>query len=235
VKTIHILSTRSIQTPLIEQAGSAGIQIDQKEFIRTEPFLSPDKAALVREIPEHATLVFTSTNAVEVLFKLVHEYDIPVPAHCNVFSVDGRTSLAINTLFPSFLPLATSENARALAEEMLKHDIKQAYYPCGNIRRDELPSILKARGISVREMELYRTEATPEKIERVYDGLIFFSPSAVSSFFSLNEIPPHTTCFAIGETTANAIREQTTNDIVIAAKPRQDNIISMIIKHYQSR
>jgi uroporphyrinogen-III synthase len=234
VKTIHILSTRPIQTSLIEQAGSVGIQIDQKEFIRTEPIMSPEKAALVQEIPDHATLVFTSTNAVEVLFKLVHEYKIALPANCKVFSVDGRTSLAINALFPTFLPLATSENARALAEEMLKHDIEQAYYFCGNIRRDELPAILQANGVSVREMELYRTEATPEKIDRIYDGVIYFSPSAVSSYFSVNEIPPHTTCFAIGETTATAIREQTTNDIVIAAKPRQDNIISMIIKHYQS-
>lgn len=234
MKTIHILCTRPIQTSLIEQAASAGIQIDQKEFIRTEPLLSPEKAALVREIPDHAILVFTSTNAVEVLFKLVHEYNIKVPADCKVFSVDGRTSLALNALFPTFLPLATSENARALAEEILKHNIEQAYYICGNIRRDELPAILHANGISVREMELYRTESTPEKIDRTYDGVIFFSPSAVSSFFSVNKISPHTTCFAIGATTANAIREQTTNDIVTAAKPRQDNIIYMIIKHYQS-
>lgn len=235
MKRITILSTRLIQPSLIEQAGSVGIDITQKEFIRTESLITAEKAAWVQQIPADANIVFTSTNAVETLSQMVHEYSISLPSSCRIFSVDGRTSVAINALFPSFSITATSESARGLAEEILKHQINQVYYACGNLRRDELPEMLQRHGIAVQELELYKTLQTPVNIQQDFDGLIFFSPSAVTSFFSVNNIAGGATCFAIGETTANAIRECTDNDIVTAAKPRQDNIISTIIKYYQSR
>lgn len=234
MKRINILSTRLILPALIEQAEGSGIQIDQKEFIRTTSLITPEKADIVQHISADTDLVFTSTNAVEALSKLVHEYNIH-PGQHRVFCVDGRTSLSINTLFPSFIITTAAETAQALAEEMLKHEVQQVCFVCGNLRRDELPAVLHQNGIAVTELELYRTETTPVKMEQHFDGLIFFSPSAVVSFFSLNKISAGTTCFAIGHTTANAIKKYTSNEIVVAAKPRQDNIISRVIKHYQSR
>lgn len=233
MKRINILSTRSIKWSLIEQAGRAGILIDQIEFIKTKPIISPEKIALIQNLPAYASLVFTSTNAVEAFSQLVHDHNIN-PGQHRVFCVDGRTNDSINALFPSFVIAARSETARALALEILNHDIEKIYFICGNLRRDELPDILRQKGIAVEELELYKTEPTPIKIEQNYDGLIFFSPSAVSSFFSVNKIPADTTCFAIGETTANAIKVFSDNGIVVATKPRQENIISTIINHYQS-
>ena len=235
MKGIHILSTRLILHSLIELAGNAGIYIDQKEFIRTEPSLSPEKAASIEEIPARATLIFTSTNAVEALSRLVHEYNIQIPPHCKAFSVDGRTSTAINTLFPAFDIVATSETAKKLAEEIMAKGSGPLYYICGNLRRDELPALLCDKGIEVTELELYKTYPTPVTVEQTFDGIVFFSPSAASSFFSVNAISNTTICFAIGDTTANAIREYTNNDIVVASRPRQDSIVATIIKHFQSR
>lgn len=232
---INILCTRLIQPSFIEQAGKAGIHIDQIEFIRTSYSITDHHAGLIQGIPDRANLVFTSTNAVEALSQLVHEANINLPKHCRVFCVDGRTSMSISTLFPGCEIAASAESAKALAEDILKHQVEQVYFICGNLRRDELPALLLQNGIQVTELELYKTYATPVKVDHHYDGLIFFSPSAVASFFSMNTITGSTACFAIGETTANAIRECTGNEIIVSDRPRQACIIASVITYYQNR
>jgi uroporphyrinogen-III synthase len=234
VKRISILSTRPITNFLAEQAANTGVDIHQLEFIRTEPLLTSAKAALLREIPIQATLVFTSTNAVEALYQLTREYHIEMPAWSRAFCMEGRTRTSVSALFPTLTIAATAHSALDLAEEILRFKIPKVYFICGNLRRNELPELLKEKNIVVNELELYRTYDTPVKVDQDFDGLVFFSPSAVSSFFSMNQIPAITTCFAIGDTTARTIREFTSNAILVSDKPRQDNIISMIIKHYQS-
>src|SRR5258706_9822828 len=47
------------------------------------------------------------------------------------------------------------------------------------------------------------------RAEKVYDGILFFSPSGVESFFNTNEVNEQTILFAIGNTTATEIKKYT--------------------------
>jgi uroporphyrinogen-III synthase len=63
--------------------------------------------------------------------------------------------------------------------------------------------------------------------------VIFFSPSAVESFFSMNTVTASLPLFAIGQTTAAAIREHTNNPVVIAAEPDAALLIRQVIDHFE--
>ena len=102
---------------------------------------------------------------------------------------------------------------------------------CGDKRREELPSILKENAINLEEIQVYKTGLNPKKFQQEFDGVLFFSPSGVKSFFSQNKIK-NSTAFCIGTTTASEAKKYTEN-IIIATKPSIDNVIVQVVKKYR--
>jgi uroporphyrinogen-III synthase len=78
---------------------------------------------------------------------------------------------------------------------------------------------------------VYKTEEVPVKVSKDYNGILFFSPSAVRSFFSRNTIGDKTTPFTAGTTTANALSTYT-NKVVISEHPSQASMINKLIEYY---
>ncbi len=66
---------------------------------------------------------------------------------------------------------------------------------------------------------------------RTYDGVLFFSPSAVESFAQRN-LFEETTVFCIGKTTEAEARKHT-NNIITANRSTIENVIIQVIKHYK--
>jgi uroporphyrinogen-III synthase len=84
----------------------------------------------------------------------------------------------------------------------------------------------------VREIVVYRTRETPEQMVKHYQAVMFYSPNGVNSFFRVNKIWPHTVLFAIGNTTAMALRTKTQNEIIIADTPSKENLVDKVIEHF---
>ena len=103
---------------------------------------------------------------------------------------------------------------------------------CGDRRRDELPGILRNNDIEVNEIVVYHTIATPHIINKAYEGILFFSPSAVDSFFSVNKVAPHSLMFAIGRTTATSIKKYSDNKIIVANEPGKENLVEKMIAYF---
>ncbi|MFL5808216.1 MAG: uroporphyrinogen-III synthase, partial [Flavisolibacter sp.] len=93
-------------------------------------------------------------------------------------------------------------------------------------RRDDLPVILKNKGVNVHEVVVYTTVESPVKAEDNFDAIVFFSPSAVRSFFSVNQLMPHVICFAIGHTTAHSLREFTANEVIVGNSTSQEGMLN---------
>jgi uroporphyrinogen-III synthase len=104
---------------------------------------------------------------------------------------------------------------------------------CGDQRRDEMPDQLKINSIKVTEIVVYKTTLTPQKIEKKYEGILFFSPSAVKSFFQINEVPDQTVLFAIGNTTADELKSFSKNKIVTSDVPTRETLIDKVISYFQ--
>ncbi|SFN55426.1 uroporphyrinogen-III synthase [Salegentibacter flavus] len=104
---------------------------------------------------------------------------------------------------------------------------------CGNLRREELPSVLKEEGIEFQEVEVYKTSLNKQSFPQEFDGIMFYSPSGVKSFASENKIK-ESTAFCIGKTTAKEAEKHTEN-IIIATKPSIENLIVTVVKHYTQK
>ncbi|GAC1708945.1 MAG: hypothetical protein NVS9B7_26700 [Flavisolibacter sp.] len=126
----------------------------------------------------------------------------------------------------------TADNALMLAQKIINHGIKELVFFCGNKRREELPLILKNNGIKLHEVIVYETLETPILVTEPFEAILFFSPSAVNSFFFLNRISINTLCFAIGQTTANAITVHAKNKIITSTTPSPAAMVLDLIKHY---
>ena len=232
---VNILCTKRIESLLAGKAAVQGIRIKVIEFIRIHLLLNQENADAIRKAEPGAAYVFTSSNAVEALYKLVNTYHLTLNWNAKVYAMEGRTASRVKQFFPNFHIAATAAKASDLAVKIIEKEEKKVTFFCGNLRRQELPLLLKEKKVQLNEIQVYQTEPTPVKIDEKFDGIIFFSPSAVSSFFEVNKLQPGVTCFAVGETSANSVREYTDNKIIIADQPKQELVIDMIIDHYKRK
>jgi len=126
----------------------------------------------------------------------------------------------------------TADSAAALAD-LITEDrfIDNVIFFCGDQRRDELPRILEQNDIDVNEITVYQTMAIPHRVDKFYNAILFFSPSAVESFFSINKVPSQTILFAIGDTTAGTIKQFSNNKIITSDKPGKENLVQHMIEY----
>jgi uroporphyrinogen-III synthase len=235
---VKILSTKRLDPSLVEQASERGVDILEREFISVQLLHSEEKHREVQpwlQRAERSHVVFTSFNAVEAVRQyLHHENSSPAP-HWDVFCISGRTREAVAAAFPTAPILATAEYGSALAQQIIdRGDIKEVVFFSGNRRREELPSMLTKAGISVHEITVYETEETPSPVAEDLDGVLFFSPSGVSSFFASNQLKKEAVCFAIGRTTAEAVATHTHNQIIISETTSPEAMLAAVYHYTQT-
>ena len=230
-----VLSTKKLEPSLVEKARAANIDIKEQEAIQIRQLLSKEKWEEVFSLLEMKVeyAVFTSSNAVHALRKYLHTYVNYLPVQWKIFCLAGKTKEALvqdEELFGSIEGIAN--DATALAHDMLAKGIKEVVFFCGNRRRDNLPQILQEQGVQVHEAVVYETIETPLAVEEEYDAVLFFSPSGVSSFFSVNQLKKDAVCFAIGHTTAESLALVTKNKIFISKEPSQEALLNEVILYY---
>lgn len=223
-----ILCTRPISRALVQEAATQGIIIEELSFIDTHPVLTEGITNRIREIAgETRTVIFTSMNAVDAVTNMV-----TAPVQWNIYCIGNTTRKLILEKLPAATIVATGENAARLAERLVDDGVKNAVFFCGNIRRDELPNKIRSDGGLVEEVIVYETQERPTTLTKEYDAVLFFSPSAVNSFFSTNKIPKQTEVFAIGKTTAEAIRQYLNKRIIVASVTGKDELVQRAIAHF---
>ncbi len=230
-----ILSTKKLEPSLLQQAIEIGCEIIEQEFISVK--LIPNTAFQKAEVAnwaEKQDVVFTSANAVQAVSKILESSGISFPSHWNIFCISGRTKAAITDHFSKERIMATADYGKDLAEKIVEHANEEVIFFCGNKRRDELPKILRQAGLSVHEVVVYETIETPVSINQQFDGVLFFSPSSVESFFSMNDLQQNVVCFAIGNTTAHSIRHHTNNKIIISESPTQEVLLEEVNSYFQN-
>lgn len=234
---IQILSTKRLLPTTIGQAMQMNIEITEKEFISIKPILTGETYEQVMSLvlnKKTSNIIFTSSNAVETIKKYLHQHDTYYIPNWNIFSLAGKTKDSLSPYFKENKIIATAENAAELAKKIIEHGTKEVVFFCGNKRRDELPDILKSTGINIQEIVVYETVETPIISTKDFDGILFFSPSAIKSFFSINHLNKKSICFAIGKTTADALREYTSNKIIISEFPIEERMLATVNFYFQN-
>ena len=227
---IQILCTRPLPESLIELAGAACIEITISPFIETESILSVEVQQEIELLSfQTAIVVFTSMNAVDAVTGLLDGHH----PNWTIYSIGNATGRLVNEYFGEEKMAGTAGDAASLAMLIAEDRFaNEVVFFCGDQRRDELPATLRQQGIDVNEIVVYQTINLPHLIEQHYHGILFFSPSAVQSFFQKNKLNDTTILFAIGNTTANEIKKFTNNKIIISDSPGKENLMDKMMEYF---
>lgn len=231
VSRVNILSTRPIGKTLIDEAASHNIIIDEISFIDTVEKIDDNTTKKIKELSnKNITAVFTSMNAVTAIGEHVAA-NVP----WKIFCTGNTTKDLLVNIFGEKNIAETADNALELAEKIVAANIvSKVYFFCGDLRRDELPEKLKANDIEVEEIMVYNTVFTSQRISKNYDGILFFSPSAVESFFLKNDAG-NSKFFAIGKTTAESVKAFTDQPVITAASPGKKKLVEEAIRYFCRR
>ncbi|GAC1529474.1 MAG: hypothetical protein NVS3B15_07790 [Sediminibacterium sp.] len=231
VNKTALLSTRPVKASLVASAGAKGIQLDILSFIETEAIRNVQVQQEVElALVQLATVVFTSMNAVEAVIDLL---DGHIP-DWRIYCMGHTTRDLIEKYFGEAAIAGTAGNALELADAIIEDNAAdEVIFFCGNQRRAELPDRLLAHDILVNEVVVYQTIAMEHTVDKKYDGIVFFSPTAVTSFFKHNTLPGTTIVFAIGSTTKAAIGRYCPNRIIVSDSPAKDKLVEQAIDYFE--
>lgn len=219
-KQINIVSTKKLLPNQKQELLNANFTVIEEDFIETN--IKNFELSKVNN-----NLIFTSQNAVQSILQHPKCEDLKSK---DVFSIGMKTKDLLTE--NGFNVVAYTGYAADLAEIIsLIYSEESFTFFSGNLRRDVLPNTLKENGITFNEIEVYETKITSKKVTKKVDGILFFSPSAVESYFKMNTIKDET-CFCIGETTAEALENKKVKTIVIADKPSVENVIAEVLEYY---
>lgn len=232
IDKIEILSTKRLHASLVASLRQRpDIIYSESAFIETVPIPCALPDQLMHQEPGTA-IVFTSGVAVECLVALNPLLSLH---QSNIFCLEGNTRDQVIIAWGADCLKDSAGNAEALAQRIITGNTYHTIvFVCGASRRERLPEILRNNGINVLEVIVYETLHTPHRVISNPDAVLFFSPSAVHSFFSINQLPGNTICCAIGAATAAAILEYGTDfRIITAAYPGQESLLQQLFKHLQ--
>ena len=222
---MKLLSTKIVSKKFKDLLIKNNYQIEEKSFIKILPFKSKSNISILENI------IFTSKNAVKII---LNNYIIKNNlVNKDIYCVGKSTAELIKK---NNLNLIKSEdNSKNLSKFILanfKNSKNSFTYFSGKKRIRELENNLKKNNINIIVHEVYDTLLTPIKINDLYDGVIFYSPSAVKSFFKGNNSLNNTYGFCIGNTTAKELSNYS-NRFSVAKSNSEENMLESINKYFK--
>jgi uroporphyrinogen-III synthase len=228
---VEILCTSHLKKELLNKAAAKNIFVDVQDFIKTETHLSQEVKQKIQSLANQKIAVaFTSKNAVNAVVS-----QLAVVPNWDVYCISGVTKQTAIEFFGKEKIFASAKNAADLSEKIISNkSLKEIVFFCGNRRLNDLPEILKHYNISIEELVVYTTEETPCMVQKVYDEILFFSPSAVHSFFSVNTVSTNVMLFSVGKTTSNVIATYCSNLVNTSEYPGKEQMINLVIDFFST-
>jgi uroporphyrinogen-III synthase len=221
-----ILSTASMPFEHIPNLPDS-VEIRMIPFIEIIPRGDEEtKSRIIAFAKEKRTVIFTSVQAVKVVMACLQQ-----KPDWKIYCIGRETRLTIENWFGMGTIQKSAENAQALSELIIQAKTKEFLFFCGDQRMDILPENLKNQGIRLTELIVYETRLTPVRLEELPDAVLFFSPTSVRSFFSMNTVPPETTLFAMGKTTAATLEQFTTNPVYVSSNADKNFVLNMALEY----
>ena len=225
----YVLSTAELDKSLIKKALDHHIELDALSFIQVDPIREHNLDEELRDLCKlQLTAVFTSANAINAMSAILKNSK----PSWNIYCIGKATKKAVLEHFDAAQIKGTAIDGEGLAKIIESHKVADVVFFCGDKRLDALPDFLYRHNIMVRELVVYKTKETPELVTKHYQGIMFYSPNGVNSFFRVNSIGPNIVLFAIGNTTALAIKAKTSNKIMVSETPSKEQMVDNVIQYF---
>jgi uroporphyrinogen-III synthase len=224
-----ILSTASLPFERITNIPES-VDVQVIPFIEIVPRSGVDLKPLITEYAtEKLNVIFTSAHAVKFVSGWLKQKPM-----WTIYCIRNETRIAVVNWFGSEVKSKFASNALFLSKLMIVDGVKKATFFCGDQRLDILPDNLRNNGIELNELIVYDTRSKPVKLNDQPEVILFFSPTAVRSFFSLNEISSGTTVFAMGTTTAAAFEQCSEHPVIISPEADKAYVFNMALDYATS-
>lgn len=174
-------------------------------------------------------VVFTSAQAVKIVAGV-----LKVKPKWKIHCIRNETRNAVENCFGSESIVNFADNAWMLSQSMIHDGVQDAVFFCGDQRMDVLPENLKKQGIRLTEIIVYETHLKPVRLSERPDAILFFSPTAVRSFFSVNELSGSTRVFAMGKTTAASLGAFISQPVIISPEADKAFVFNMAVEYAAS-
>lgn len=224
---IHILSTKILDDANIKSAASENIIIDCIPFIAIRAIDAGLQQKISEALIKYRYIIFTSANAVEAVAQQLSD-----KPRLHIFCISGKTRKAVEENFPDSAIVDDAPNGAELAEKIIVYKINSAVFFCGDKRLNTIPDKLRDHNIQLQEIIVYETVLTPEKINKDYNSILFFSPSAVESFFSVNDPAVCKAAFSFAASTYQALLP-IMNKIIISKTASEQGMLNTVIDYYK--
>ena len=226
-----IVSTRILTKRVLEKAKLYGIKIMDKDFISID-FDIAEKDSSFLSFLNDRILVFTSINGIKGFIDLLSSHNMSTSSKSySCYCIDGRTS---NFAFKNNLNvIQTASTSMELAKKIVhenKHS-KLLYFTC-KMRTFLFEKCLKSYNIDIKIEIVYKKTLTPSFVNN-FNGVMFFSASQVVSFCKSNLLDKEVPVFCIGPTTAKCLKKMGHENISIASKAKEDDLINCVIEYFQ--
>lgn len=225
---------------LAERLRDARVPVRERPLLRFAPpatWAGLDDA--LRRLDEVAALAVTSPRAgraVAARYEVLRgRGEAGALDRLAVWAAGGASAATLRHLvravrLPDDAPATEQGAATRMAHAMLAAGVAgPVLFPCGDRRRDELPAILRAAGLAVREVHCYRTELASEADARAAAGaeeiVIVTSPSVAHLLSRACDGGPRPRLLAIGPSTADAARGHGWEPAAIAARADVDAVL----------
>jgi len=224
-RSLHIVATRKLTSAKVDELKAKGWKFTDHDFISKLIHVPAD----LQEQSIHRHVVLTSITGVKAFLEIARQLHLDTDNY-QVYCISRGTKEYASALGLNIK--SSAPNASSLADEILKDvEVKEVTHVCSNLRRSELSDKLIYSGVAVYDVIAYRTEFTPVNIDNFYDAIIFFSPSAVDSFLSLNSLR-QVPCFCLGKTTADYARQEGYQHTYIPEAPSEDILLKTVINYF---
>lgn len=240
MRPASIILTRSFEenrriAPLFE---AEGFRVHDLPMIELHP-IPRDVCGLrsVGRIAGGEPVLLTSSYATDLWLDL-RETDFRAMPPSAYYVVGERSAALLRDADPDIPIVAVADSGAKLLEICPFAGVTELLYPCSTERRDPLVEGLRARGVHVVDLPLYRPalpEGARQRLALVMAqaeppaAIVFFSPSAVANFFSLRPQNPSDLIFAaVGPTTAEALREAGIASIAVPDRPSASALAALL-------
>lgn len=226
-------------------AGLAEMLRGEGATVREKPLLAfgppadwaPVDRAIFR-LPEFRAVAFTSPRAAEAFASRLSLHRVSPPQGQDAWTTGAATAAALHNLFdpvrtPSSLMTIDAGAGALLASAMIAANVgSPVLYVCGDTRRDDVPAVLRAAGITLEEVICYRSVlADPDEMRRAAIGadvLLVASPKVVTVLARVCPKDERPALVAIGPTTARAARAAGWAPAGVARRPTVESVVDRI-------
>ncbi len=223
----------------------------QTEALRDRELALRSAAAAIAKLHEYDWVIFTSVNAVKILYERLRENgkDARAFGRCKICAVGPKTVDALNHIgiHPDFVPARS--RGSTIATEMAALHGKKILLPRAKIATAALPDGLREKGALVDEVPLYNTvEVAGENRDEIEAALLngsinlvtFTSSSTVMNFLKMFPAYPPTVLLAnvhvavIGPTTQKTAVECGVRVDVVAKEASVVSLVKAIVEAYHN-